>query len=411
MEPENIGIGGIIRKVHAAPTEYAEIIARRVLRLIIKQLVVNEKEWRALSPIELKSVASRIPSDEEIGKMYPLVVELIKEHQRSVGGNVSEDSGKDILEKKPIHPLLRALVSQACMQLLANQLHKHGELAQYIHDKPDLSIRILHQPERLIIFEHAIIPTNRIFHNLGDENTQLWTGHETENKHISSKWARNDNIIVLLERDPETKNFTINPILQGENIKIFEDQVLVFQDGMVSLYSKPDENNPNEFPLLWEFQCDIDTVEKVASFTTKTWWSMHRITGKKKNQDNVVEEKKVTLCFNREHPKLSYTTGSRRHIINGNAFTIDSTTGQITILASWKIQKIACRQSSGIVRLPNGEQYFEFTQRWLSMRLGFSDGSPVVSVERDSWWHIYENAVRDIIPHKNTFDIDKEKKS
>lgn len=80
---------------------------------------------------------------------------------------------------------MRNLVSRACMELLANQLHTHGELAQYIHNHTDLGIRTLHQPERLTMFEHGIIPRNRIFHDIGDENTQLWSGHETQRKHVS----------------------------------------------------------------------------------------------------------------------------------------------------------------------------------------------------------------------------------
>lgn len=44
MEPENIGIGYIIQQVHANPEKYAETIARRVARLIIKKLVIAEQE-------------------------------------------------------------------------------------------------------------------------------------------------------------------------------------------------------------------------------------------------------------------------------------------------------------------------------------------------------------------------------
>ncbi len=36
MEPENIGIGDIIKQVHDDPNKYLEFIARRTARLIIK---------------------------------------------------------------------------------------------------------------------------------------------------------------------------------------------------------------------------------------------------------------------------------------------------------------------------------------------------------------------------------------
>jgi hypothetical protein len=366
-----------------------------VLKLLAQQTTENGK-WKPLSIADIPLTADyhKVP-DEILERTTTMVVAALQQQTPWQDQQVKIDD-KSI-----------ALVNLAAMHLLWDWLHTQGQ-AELAHNIQPYGTSIL-QPARLQSADYGIAQRNQIFHDIGNDNEQLWIGHKRKSSSRRWKLSKVDNIITLLRKESEGGEFEISSILQGDNIKIFEDQIIVFRDGVVSIYKKPDKNNLGEFPLLWEFQCDIDTVEKVASFTTKTWWSMHRITGKKKNQDSVAEEKKVTLCFNREHPKLSYTTGSRRHIINGNAFTIDSTKGQIAILASWKIQKIGCRQSSGIVRLPNGEQYFEFTQRGLSMRLGFSDGSPVVSVERDSWWHIYENAVRDIIPHKNTFDIDKER--
>ncbi len=44
MEPENIGIGRIIKEAQNNPDKYAEIIARRVVRLIIKKLDIAEQE-------------------------------------------------------------------------------------------------------------------------------------------------------------------------------------------------------------------------------------------------------------------------------------------------------------------------------------------------------------------------------
>lgn len=182
MEPENIGIGKIIHEVQSNPEKYAEIIARRVARLIIKKLVIAEEEGQVLNDDQLLGVADRIPSQKQIEKISPLVVQLIQEHAR---GSTSLTETETETPKKRIHDSMRNLVSRACMQLLANQLHTHGELAQYIHDHIDLSIKTLHQPERLTMFEHGIIPRNRIFHDLGDEDIQLWSGHETQRKHVS----------------------------------------------------------------------------------------------------------------------------------------------------------------------------------------------------------------------------------
>lgn len=412
MEPENIGIGDIIKQVHDDPNKYLEFIARRTARLIIKWSVSKQKKKKPLAPEEIVTIANRVPSEELIKEISPLVIELIEEHAWRETLLLEEADATKPPEKIVIHPLMRQLISQACMQLLANELHTHhAELAQFVHDNTDLSIRILHQPERLIIFEHAIIPTNRIFHDVGDENTQLWTGHETQNKHISAKWTRHDNILVLLKRDPETKNFAITPILQGEDIRIFKDQILVFRKGIVSVYGKPDKNTLDKLPLLWEFACDIDSIENVTSFKEKTWWYLHQMTGTKKSQDNTMLEKsEMTLCLNERHPSLSYTTDSERYVINDIPFTIDTTRRQFVILAQWKIQRIAFREILEIVKLPTGGWCVDFMQRWLHMRLAFSGSTPIVSVETESGWRVYKNAVTESIPEEDpasTFSIDE----
>lgn len=179
--------------------------------------------------------------------MSPIVVQLIQEHAR---GSTSLTETETETPKKRIHDSMRNLVSRACMELLANQLHKHVELAEYIHSHPDLSIRILNQPERRSIFEHGVIPGNRTLLDIGDANTQFWTGHDTQKRHISSDGVKKDNILMLLERNTESDNFRISSILHGENIKIFENQIIVFRDSVVSIYKKPDNNNPRNLTLL-----------------------------------------------------------------------------------------------------------------------------------------------------------------
>lgn len=63
---------------------------------------------------------------------------------------------------------------------------------------------------------------------------------------------------------------------------------------------------------------------------------MHRITGTKNIQEKDEETKSITqsitLCMNDDRPELSFTTQSKRFLINGNAFTLDTTNGAIVVL-------------------------------------------------------------------------------
>lgn len=379
MEPENIGIGEIIKQVHANPEKYAGIIARRVARLIIKLSVSKEKNTESLDPDQVMTTANRVPSLKQIEKISPIVIELMQEHSQT-WNHQWEDSEKDVA-KMPIHPMMRALVSQACMELLANQIHAHVELSQYIHDNTDLSIRTLHQPERLNMFEHGIIPKNRIFHDIGDKNAQIWVGHEALRKHISSKWVKHDNIITLLRKESENKDFTITVLLRGQNIKIFEDQVLIFRDGKIHVHSWPDTEIDN-LPLLSEFFCDFESIENIESLNTKTGWCMHRITGTssiaEKDEESTSVTTSMTLCVNYDDPSLSFSTHSKRFVINGNAFTLDTTKKVISVLAHWEIIEIPYSAVGKIVKEPNGQEYFTFHQNGEEKKLIFSDWKPQI---------------------------------
>jgi len=60
----------------------------------------------------------------------------------------------------------------------------------------------------------------------------------------------NENIITLLRKDSENGDFKITAVLQGQNIRIFEDQILVFNHGKISIYSKPQTDSLENFELL-----------------------------------------------------------------------------------------------------------------------------------------------------------------
>ncbi len=396
MERDNIGISDVMASVAKKPEKYARfLLAPMVVKLLAQSIRQNGK-WKPLSIKDTLLTAGQHPTEAQIQKITTIVTQILQ--LQTEWKKLSEFADPESL----------SLVGTACMHVLWDWLHARWqiELAHYIHNTTHISP----QPTRLDLLDRGIIPANRIFHDIGNENTQLWSGRETKRKYTWLRWINDDNIIALLQKNSGESHFQIKPILRGQKIKILEDQVLVFQDGNIYVYHKPDKNNPSEFPSLWEFPCDINVVQNVTSSKKKTWWSLYQITGTQKNEVTTRKKNNMTLCINEQYPSLSYTTDSEGYDINGNTFTVDNTRKQFIILAQWKIQRIAFREIVGIVKLPNGEQHVDFIQRWLHMRLSFSGSTPVVSIETESGWRVYENAITETSPEEDpasTFSIDE----
>lgn len=64
---------------------------------------------------------------------------------------------------------------------------------------------------------------------------------------------------------------------------------------------------------------------------------MYRITGTKtienENEESTSITQKMTFCMNPRNLQLSYTTTSKRFIMDGQGFTLDTTHGVIIVLA------------------------------------------------------------------------------
>lgn len=138
----------------------------------------------------------------------------------------------------------------------------------------------------------------------------------------------------------------------------------------------------SNFILLWEFECDFESIEKWESLTTKTLWNMHRITGTKnmetKDEERTSITSSMTLCVNEDYPSLSFSTHSKRFIMNGNAFTLDLTKNIICVLAHWKIIEIPYTSIWKIIKEGDGNEYFTFNKDGIDRKLTFSDGKPEI---------------------------------
>jgi hypothetical protein len=81
---------------------------------------------------------------------------------------------------------------------------------------------------------------------------------------------------------------------------------------------------------------------------------------------------------NLEKPDLSYVTPSKRFVMNGNVFTLDTINGLILVLANWEIIEIPYTSVGEIVKEPNGQEYFTFHQNGEEKKLIFSGWKPEV---------------------------------
>jgi hypothetical protein len=82
MEPENIGIGGLLEDVHFKPGKYARRhIAPKVLDLL-KEETIQQSEGK---PVSIKNdvvVAEQNPTKNQIKKVAPTVIEILKKHRQ-----------------------------------------------------------------------------------------------------------------------------------------------------------------------------------------------------------------------------------------------------------------------------------------------------------------------------------------
>lgn len=171
------------------------------------------------------------------------------------------------------------------------------------------------------------------------------------------------NIIVLLKNNQGSQD--VKPILRGKSIKIFGDQVLVFQDEKIYVHNGP-EMGIDDFPLLSEFPCDFESIENIEYLKTKSEWHMYRITGTKNieevNEESTSITSSITLCVNEDSPELSYSTTSKRFLMGGNGFTVDTTNGVIIALTRGNTVRIPYSEIHGMKKEGNGEEYFVFNQ-------------------------------------------------
>lgn len=372
MEPENIGIGNIIEAVYRKPEKWSRfVIAPMVLRLLAKE-TRQQNEWKPASIREAVLTADRHPTIAQLDKVSALVLDILNEHMVWIESNESSVDHES-----------RSLVGRACMHLLWDWLHARWqrELAHYIHNSNHISS----QPARLHLLDHGIIPDNRILHTWGDENTQLWSGNDTQRKY-RWKWHKWDSVIVLLKKEKEGADFKVNIALRGQKNHIAETHILNFTDTDIEVY----DNNPayldeeSHFLLYWKFPCEIGQIETIEpAVKTKNWWYMYRVTGTKtienQNEESTSITQKMTFCMNPRNLQLSYTTTSKRFVMDGQGFTLDTTNGVIIVLAQWDTVRIPYSKIIGLKKEWNGQEYFVFNQDWVQKKLTFSGGEPEVS--------------------------------
>lgn len=371
MEPENIGIQSLLETVQNEPEKYTRLIALMAIRLLWQETIQNGKE----KPVSIRDTlitASHKPNEIQIQRTREIVERVLQEHFKNWRTN-------NLVDQESYW-----VISRACMHLLGLWLKKRWQwkLAHDIHDAP-YSNSLL-QAERLALLDRGIIAENQIFHVLSNEHTQIWSGHETQRKYVWKSRPRNI-LAQVTKREWGIQKADIFPLLRAESIHIAKNHILGFSGRKIEIFDKPssDDNDNYNITTLFLLDCSIGNIENIEGpLSVRTWWDLYRITGKQTKEDGTKESttitQKITLCVNLEKPGFSYVTPSKRFLVNGNVFTLDTAKNMICVLAHWKIIEIPYTSIWEIIKEGDGNEYFPFTQNGIDKKLTFSSGEPEI---------------------------------
>jgi hypothetical protein len=257
MEPEKLGLLDIIAQAHSNPQVFAPIIARRVARLIISEIIEKDNTAHdSMNPLELIAISMilraknpperKAEMDACVAILTPIVIKLIEEHR---GGKV---------EKFYPNSTLRELVAHASLQILANHLEKEGkhELGHFLKQhtvshpenadkKRSYSLKLIDDKNRMALMDRGIVNANPLTgvekikvpndtpslpqgetsseeEEVEVERNRLWIGHDTQDAFKPKDTTEIHNIIVEMSSEDDT----IRKIIEAPHISRMGEHII-----------------------------------------------------------------------------------------------------------------------------------------------------------------------------------------
>ncbi|MBP7823225.1 hypothetical protein KA050_02635 [Candidatus Gracilibacteria bacterium] len=416
MEPEKLGLSTIIADAHNNPDKYAHIIARRVTRLIMSEII--EKDTVAhdsMNPLELFAISMilrtknsadrKAEMDACVQMLTPIIIKLIQDHKGEKTANFYPNNS------------LRELVAHASLQILANflekKLKKH-ELAHFLKqhttshpERTDnnhaYSLKLIGDKDRMTLMDHGIVNVNPLSGTetveVPDENdaagkkeevgeikkpqkmkkvpkNRLWIGHDTQNAFKPEDTTGVLNIIVEMSAD-----HAVQRIIEGENLYRTGTHIVSYDsaEGLIRCYSDPiikDKKATSGYTT----EILLESKRKLGNFVgvrtepvMHTDWSAYEIIG---------SEGKVTFCIHRVNPEFSFSSNLPTSRVDNTIFIVDVQSGCVSVLSKESNiagHKIDIDKAIGTKKGTMGEAFFYIDTSGQKKKMTFEGIAPVFS--------------------------------